>query len=67
MTIIKLIARFPMQDGPDIDWETAKKIYKMYSFLYGSSQSLERLAEKGGFGWAQVKYITSDYKKKSLK
>ena len=62
-----LSRRFPMQDGPDIDWATAEKIYKMYIFLYGNSQTLERLAERGGFGWAEVKYITSDYKKKGEK
>lgn len=63
--INKLSRRFPIQDGPDIDWITAEKIYKMYSTLYGTSQSLERLAERGGFGWAEVKYITSEYKKKN--
>lgn len=46
--------RFPMRDGPDIDWITAEKIYKVYSELYGTQQSLERLAERGGFGWTEV-------------
>lgn len=58
-----LFRRFPMQDGPDIDWATAEKIYEIYSFLYGKSQTLERLAERGGFGWAEIEYITSEYKK----
>lgn len=53
--------RFPMLDGPDIDWETAEKIYKMYSALYGTGQSLERLAERGGFGWSEVRIIQQDY------
>ena len=48
---------FPMQDGPDIPWSLAEKIYKMYSDLFGGEQSLERLAERGGFGWAEVKAI----------
>lgn len=46
--------RFPMQDGPDIDWITAEKIYAVYSGLYGTDQSLERIAERGGFGWKEV-------------
>jgi hypothetical protein len=63
--IKQLKRRFPMQDGPDIDWATAEKIYEMYSALYGNSQTLERLAERGGFGWKEVAYITSEYKKKA--
>ena len=46
-----------MQDGPDIDWITAEKIYKVYSELYGTQQSLERLAERGGFGWTEVSFM----------
>jgi len=23
--------KFPMQDGPDIDWDTAKEVYKYYA------------------------------------
>jgi len=53
--------RFPMQRGPDIDWQTAEKIYEMYSALYGTSQSLERLAERHGFGWAEVEHIQKEY------
>lgn len=53
--------RFPMQHGPDIDWKTAEKIYVMYSFLHGPRQSLERLAERGGFGWHEVEIIQSNY------
>ena len=49
--------RFPMQDGPDVDWVTAEKIYEIYSELYGTEQSLERLAERGGFGWGEVAFL----------
>lgn len=54
--------RFPMQDGPDIDWTTAEKIYEIYSELYGTQQSLERLAERGGFGWEEVAMLVKDLK-----
>ena len=62
--IKELERRFPMIDGPDIDWITAEKIYEMYSYMYGKSQSLERLAERGGAYWSEVAYITKIYKKK---
>ena len=42
---------FPIQDGaPAVRWELAEKAYTTYVSLYGKSQSLERLAERGGFG-----------------
>ena len=34
----------------EIPWWLAKEAYKQYVELYGDSQSLERLAERGGFG-----------------
>ena len=49
-----LIARFPMLDGPSIDWQTARDIYRIYSCLHGTDQSLVRIAERGGFGWVEV-------------
>ncbi|GAA4087161.1 hypothetical protein GCM10022414_07400 [Zhongshania borealis] len=56
--------RFPMQHGLDIDWTTAEKIYAMYSALYGTSQSLERLAQRGGFDWKEVEIIQAEYNKR---
>ncbi len=55
---------FPMQDGPDIPWSTAEKIYKIYSELYGTQQSLERIAERAGFGWAEVACLVEKFKKR---
>ena len=46
---------FPMQDGPPIPWFLAEVIYR---HLYGTGgQTLERLGERGGFGWAEVEYM----------
>lgn len=42
--------RFPIQEGLTISWEAAEKAYQTYSKYYGRGQSLERLAERGGFG-----------------
>lgn len=48
---------FPMQDGPNIPWSLAETIYAGYSALYGTDQSLDRIAERHGFGWAEVAYL----------
>ena len=46
---------FPMQNGPPIPWFVAQAIYThLYRF---SGQTLDRLAERGGFSWAEVDYL----------
>lgn len=52
---------FPMQWGPPITMRTAKIIYAIYSDLFGASQSLEQIAERGGFGWTEVQTITKEF------
>ena len=42
--------RFPIQGGLTISWEAAQRAYDHYAKLYGRSQTLQRLAERGGFG-----------------
>ena len=56
--------RFPMLDGPDIDWVTAEKIHVMYKTLYTNGQSLEKIAGRGGFGWEEVKLMAEKVKVK---
>ena len=48
---------FPMQNGPSIPWWLAEVIYAGYSAWYGTNQSLERMAERHGFGWAEVEIL----------
>lgn len=55
---------FPMQDGPAIPWSVAEKVYVLYSGIYGTQQSLERLAERGGFGWAEIPLFAEDFRKR---
>ena len=55
---------FPMQRGPKIPWPLAENIYEAYAALHGRQQSLERLAERGGFGWGEVAVIGRDYRQK---
>lgn len=52
---------FPLQTsraaplGPrHIPWSVAEKAYGAYRLKYGSRQSLERLAQRGGFGWCEM-------------
>lgn len=56
---------FPIQAnfGPDrraestIPWWLAEIAYREYSKQYGTKQSLERLAERGGFGRKELMYL----------
>lgn len=41
---------FPIQQGFPIPWELAERAYLYYAERFGSDQSLERLAQRGGFG-----------------
>lgn len=54
---------FPMQRGPAIPWSMAETIYAAYSALYGTTQSLERLSQRGGFSWREVEVIFAELKK----
>ena len=53
-----------MQDGPPIDWATAEKVHAAYVTLYGPGQSIERIAERGGFTWAEVAGIFDAVRRK---
>lgn len=54
----------PMQDGPPIPWATAEVVYQAYAMLYGTNQSIDRIAERGGFGWAEVGAIFKEVERK---
>jgi hypothetical protein len=56
--------RFPMLDGPSIDWRAAEEIYLDYAYLYGRCQTLDRIAERGGFGWGEVALMRKEVTKK---
>lgn len=40
-----------------IPWDVAEKAYAVYAAKYGSSQSLERLAGRGGFGRTECRWL----------
>lgn len=56
--------KFPMLNGPSIDWKTAEKIYEIYSALYGTQQNLKKIAFRGGFGWDEVELMCRNYDSK---
>jgi hypothetical protein len=51
---------FPLQvtrglTGPvSVPWEVADRAWAAYSALYGRGQSVERLAQRGGFSWGEM-------------
>lgn len=46
----------PIQTGQerDVPWDVSAEAYKEYAAQYGTSQSLERLCERGGFGASEL-------------
>lgn len=58
---------FPMAKGPAIPWFLAEAIYdEVYAAQNGRSQSLERIAERGGFSWSEVAFMWEDKRRKGL-
>lgn len=43
-----------LQQPIQIPWEHAEEAYEEYKARYGADQSLERLAERGGFGAEEI-------------
>lgn len=52
---------FPMLDGPPIEWSEAEAVYQLYVCLFGRSQSLQTIANRGGFGHEEIKAITKKH------
>jgi len=50
---------FPIQHVGMIPWSLAERAYDVYSAKYGTTQSLQRLAERGGFGLAELGCLLS--------
>lgn len=65
--------RFPLQTSRDksvkagplsIPWCIAEIAYAEYARRYGKSQSLERLAERGGFGWCEMDMLYPEWRER---
>lgn len=52
---------FPMQFGEDVTWEEGEQYYYLYADRYGSSeQSIERIAERGGFSHEEIEILVKE-------
>ena len=49
--------RFPIQGGLSVTWAAAERAYDAYATKFGRRQSLERLAERGGFGVKEFAWL----------
>lgn len=45
---------YPLVPAGTIEWWEHELAWKVYSRKYGASQSAERIAERGGFGWEEL-------------
>lgn len=53
--------RFPIQGGLTVSWAAAaERAYDSYSRSFGKDQSLERLAERHGFGVLEFVHLYLD-------
>ena len=46
-------------DG-SIEWAEHEEVWRAYAKKWGSSQSAERIAERGGFGYREIIALTGD-------
>jgi len=53
--------------GFRIPWHMAEKAYKTYIKNFGQDQSLEELAQRGGFGWCEFCLLYCGIRPVSLK
>lgn len=67
----KIEARFPIMTSQDakphpmsVPWSIAELAYSVYAERYGASQSLERLAERGGFGACEMDMFLPDWRER---
>lgn len=59
--------RAPVQAAPEkgkgpgsIAWEEHERIWAVYAAKYGAAQSAQRMAERGGFGYREIVFLTGN-------
>ena len=55
--IPKVSAKEPAAPGFFVPWSMAEKAYETYIRLIGKVQTLERIAERGGFEWYEFVFL----------
>lgn len=63
----RLIKKVPFQSEPNkkggrISYVAHLRAYGVYSAMYGTSQSAERLAERGGFGQEELDFFYPEWR-----
>lgn len=48
----------PGRDAGTIAWSEHEEVWRAYAHRYGKEQSAERIAERGGFGWGEIVWLT---------
>ena len=48
---------FPIQDGDDVAWEQGEKAHDVYNKIHYNGQTVQRIAERGGFSWAEYQTL----------
>jgi hypothetical protein len=56
-----MIRRFPIQGGHPVRWAIAEQAYARYASFFGKDQSIERMAERGGFGVLELDFFLSQH------
>lgn len=52
---LQMSSRAKSAEGPrTVPWSIAEAAWDVYAARYGREQSVERLAERGGFGWGEM-------------
>lgn len=49
-----------------VPWEVAEKAYTTYAKRYGTAQSLEKLAARGGFGLVELIMLLADVRDEGI-
>jgi xanthine/CO dehydrogenase XdhC/CoxF family maturation factor len=57
--------RFPLLGGGSIPWEVAEIAYRAYAKRYGTDQSLERLAERGGLAKSELDVLHPSWREET--
>jgi hypothetical protein len=48
------VGRMPRREPGWVPWAVAEAAYEVYARRYGKDQSLEVLAQRGGFSWSEL-------------
>lgn len=56
--------KFPIGNYGTIPWDVAQRAYEVYAKKYGTRQTLQRIAERGGFGVDEMDMFLPDWRER---